>query len=79
MHWPAPGIAVLLTGLGRDGAQGMLALKQAGWSTIAQDQATSVVYGMPQAAAQIGAAQRILPVQEIASYVNHELQHLAAG
>jgi two-component system response regulator WspF len=78
MHWPAPGIAILLTGLGRDGAQGMLALKQAGWSTIAQDQATSVVYGMPQAAAQIGAAQRILPVQEIASYVNHQLQRLAA-
>ena len=79
MHWPALGIAILLTGLGRDGAQGMLALKQAGWSTIAQDQATSVVYGMPQAAAQIGAAQRILPVQEIASHVNLELQHLAAA
>jgi two-component system response regulator WspF len=76
-HWPTSGVAVLLTGIGRDGAAGLLALRQAGWCTIAQDQATSVVYGMPQAAAQIGAARRILPLHEIAGHVAFELQRQA--
>src|SRR5207253_6965275 len=44
-HGPSKGVAALLTGIGRDGAQGLLALRQAGWNTVAQDQATSVVYG----------------------------------
>jgi len=57
--------AVLLTGMGQDGARGMLALHRAGAVTIAQDEATSVVYGMPREAAMLGAAQRILPLQEI--------------
>ncbi len=51
--------------MGRDGAIGLLALRQAGWLTVAQDEATSVVYGMPRAAAEVGAAQLILPIQEI--------------
>jgi chemotaxis response regulator CheB len=72
-YWRRPGIAVLLTGIGTDGAEGMLALRQAGWFTIAQDQATSVVYGMPQAAAQMNAAIRILPVQEMADYLTNRL------
>ncbi len=59
------GVALLLTGMGRDGAAGMLALQQAGWQTIAQDQATSVVWGMPRAAVQLGAAQLVLPLGEI--------------
>jgi two-component system, chemotaxis family, protein-glutamate methylesterase/glutaminase len=58
--------AVLLTGMGRDGATGLLHIRRAGGFTIAQDEATSVVYGMPREAALIGAAQQILPVGEIA-------------
>jgi len=58
--------ACLLTGMGQDGARGLLALRQAGALTIAQDEATSVVYGMPREAALLGAAQRILPLSEIA-------------
>jgi two-component system response regulator WspF len=65
-YWPKPGVAALLTGMGRDGAKGLLALRQAGWPTIAQDEATSVVYGMPKAAVELGAAKRILPLADIA-------------
>jgi len=68
-NWPAPSIAAVLTGIGRDGATGLLRLRQCGWYTIAQDQATSVVYGMPQAAAELGAAKRILPLQHIANHI----------
>ena len=63
--WPASGIAVLLTGIGRDGAQGLLALHNRNWYTIAQDRDSSIVYGMPKAAAQIGAATDILPAGRI--------------
>jgi len=65
-HWPKPGVAALLTGMGRDGAKGLLALRRAGWATIAQDQATSVVYGMPKAAAELDAARHVLPLPDIA-------------
>jgi two-component system chemotaxis response regulator CheB len=57
--------ACLLTGMGRDGALGLLALRRSGASTIAQDEATSCIYGMPREAAQLGAAERILPLGEI--------------
>ncbi len=59
-------LAVLLTGMGRDGARGLKAIRAAGGRTIAQDQASSVVYGMPKAAAEIGAAGEILPLNAIA-------------
>ena len=65
-NWPRPGIAVLLTGMGRDGAQGLLELHRLGWKTIAQDEATSVVWGMPKAAAEIGATDMVLPLHQIA-------------
>jgi two-component system response regulator WspF len=61
-----PGVAALLTGMQDDGARGLLALRQAGWLTLAQDQATSVVYGMPRAAADLHAACRILPLPQMA-------------
>ncbi|WP_394780959.1 chemotaxis-specific protein-glutamate methyltransferase CheB [Undibacterium sp.] len=57
--------AALLTGMGSDGARGMLAIRRAGGTTIAQDEATSVVYGMPREAVQLGAAQHILPLNDI--------------
>lgn len=62
-------LSVLLSGMGRDGAEGMLALARAGATTIAQDEATSTVYGMPRVAAEIGAAQHVLPVHAIAQVV----------
>ena len=68
-------IAGILTGMGKDGAAGLLAIRNAGGQTLGQDQATSVVYGMPQAAAVIGAVERVLPLDEFAS----SLLHWAAG
>jgi two-component system chemotaxis response regulator CheB len=59
-------VAALLTGMGKDGAQGMLAMRQAGAWTIGQDQESCVVYGMPREAAQIGACCEVTPVTQIA-------------
>ncbi|MFD1882460.1 chemotaxis-specific protein-glutamate methyltransferase CheB [Paracoccus pacificus] len=59
-------IAALLTGMGRDGATGMLALRNAGARTVAQDRASAVIWGMPRIAAEIGAAQMVLPLDRIA-------------
>lgn len=59
-NWHGTGIGVLLTGMGRDGAQGLLELHKKGWYTIAQDQASCIVYGMPKAAADLNAADKIL-------------------
>ncbi|CAN0627832.1 Protein-glutamate methylesterase/protein-glutamine glutaminase 1 [Burkholderia multivorans] len=64
--WPGEAIGVLLTGMGRDGAIGLKAMRTRGFHTIAQDQATSAVYGMPKAAAALGAARSILPLGSIA-------------
>jgi two-component system, chemotaxis family, protein-glutamate methylesterase/glutaminase len=60
------GLGVLLTGMGDDGADGLLALRKAGGYTIAEDESTSVVYGMPKAAVDRGAACECLPLQDIA-------------
>ncbi|MEW5893212.1 MAG: chemotaxis response regulator protein-glutamate methylesterase [Pseudomonadota bacterium] len=62
-------IAVILTGMGKDGAAGMLAMRQAGAYTIAQDEATCVVYGMPKAAVEIGAVLEVAPLQSIAGRI----------
>jgi chemotaxis response regulator CheB len=59
------GAAMLLTGMGRDGAAGMLALRQAGWATFAQDRETSVVWGMPGAAHALGAVECMMPLGEL--------------
>ncbi|MGH1414094.1 MAG: CheB methylesterase domain-containing protein [Pelagimonas sp.] len=57
--------AAILTGMGKDGAEGLLALRSAGATTFAQDEASSVVYGMPRAAVENGAAQQVLSLEEI--------------
>ncbi len=59
-------VGVILTGMGADGAMGLKSMRDAGAFTIAQDEATSTVYGMPRAAAEVGAAEVVLPVHEIA-------------
>lgn len=59
-------IGVILTGMGKDGAAGLLAMKESGSPTLAQNEATCVVYGMPREAVQLGAAQEVLPLDEIA-------------
>ncbi|HEX5418816.1 MAG TPA: chemotaxis-specific protein-glutamate methyltransferase CheB [Gammaproteobacteria bacterium] len=65
-HWKGDAIGVLLTGMGRDGARGLKALRSLGHYTIAQDSVTSAVYGMPKAAAALGAAVDVLPLDKIA-------------
>jgi two-component system chemotaxis response regulator CheB len=58
-------IAALLTGMGKDGALGLLEIRESGGYTVAQDEASCVVYGMPREAAEIGAAEEVLPLDEI--------------
>jgi chemotaxis response regulator CheB len=64
-HWHGRVIGVLLTGMGRDGAEGLKALRAAGHHTIAQDKASCAVYGMPKAAVELEAAVEILPLDKI--------------
>lgn len=61
--------AALLTGMGKDGAQGLLALRRAGALTVAQDEETSIVYGMPREALSLGATNNILPLSEIGRFL----------
>ena len=68
-NWHGKIIGVLLTGMGRDGAAGLLSLKEEGHHTIAQDEETSIVYGMPKAARQLDAAKEILPLHEIGARI----------
>ena len=62
-------VAVIMTGMGDDGARGMLEMKQAGAATIAQDEATCVVFGMPNEAIKLGGADAILPLPAIAGSI----------
>ncbi|MEO1395100.1 MAG: chemotaxis-specific protein-glutamate methyltransferase CheB [Cyanobacteria bacterium J06634_5] len=72
-HWPRRGKAILLTGMGRDGAAGLGRLRAAGWETIAESEETCVVYGMPRAAIEQGAACRVLPLEKIADAIAYGL------
>lgn len=67
--FPQRSIGVILTGMGRDGARGLQALRSAGAETIGQDEATSIVYGMPRAAFELGAVAQQLPLGAIAERV----------
>jgi len=77
LHWERAATGVLLTGMGRDGAIGLLALRRAGHTTIAQDEASSAVYGMPKAAAELGAAQKILSLDSISHALLGRMSGLA--
>jgi two-component system chemotaxis response regulator CheB len=63
----AGAVGVILTGMGRDGAAGLLAMREAGAPTLGQNESTSIVYGMPKAAFEIGAVEKQAPLQDIAS------------
>ena len=75
----AAAIGVLLTGMGKDGADGLLELRRKGAWTIAQDQQSCVVYGMPREAAAIGAAAEILPLGSIGAHIARRLGLALAG
>jgi two-component system chemotaxis response regulator CheB len=76
MAWAAGenAVGVILTGMGDDGADGLLELRRTGAATIAQDEATSVVFGMPREAIARGAAQEVVPLGRIAAAVLRRVQ-----
>lgn len=76
---PCRGVAVVLTGMGRDGAAGLLALRQRGWWTVAQDETSSVVWGMPGAAVRLGAASVVLPLDSIGRAVSERVHQETGG
>ncbi|ENO85050.1 chemotaxis protein CheB [Thauera linaloolentis] len=69
-------VGVLLTGMGKDGAAGLLAMRRAGAFTIAQSELSCVVYGMPREAVDIGAACEVLDLRAIAARIVSELRHV---
>ncbi len=69
-------VGVLLTGMGRDGAEGLLAMREAGAATLAQDEASSVVFGMPKEAIKLGAARQVVPLNQMAQAIHHALQKI---
>ncbi len=73
-NYDGKGLAIILTGMGNDGAKGLLELKKKDWSTIAQDEASSVVYGMPKAAYENGAADKKLNIEGIILEMNNYLK-----
>lgn len=64
-HWREAAVGVILTGMGRDGARGLKKIRDAGFLTLGQDQASSAVYGMPKAAAELGAVEHVFPLAQI--------------
>ena len=75
----AQAVGLILTGMGKDGAKGMLAMRNAGAATFGQDEATCVVYGMPRAAFELGAVERQLPLSKLGpaalEFCNAEEEH----
>ena len=77
--YPRSAVGILLTGMGRDGADGLQAIAQAGGTTIAQDEQTCVVFGMPKEAIALGAAQHILAIGEIAPMLLNRISSYRLG
>jgi two-component system chemotaxis response regulator CheB len=67
-------VGVMLTGMGADGAKGLLAMKENGARTMAQDEASCVVYGMPKEAVKLGAVEEVLPLPNIPAAIIHALE-----
>jgi two-component system chemotaxis response regulator CheB len=67
-------VGAILTGMGKDGARGLLAMRQQGAFTVAQDEATSIVFGMPKEAIELGAAEAVAPLGQISRRI---MGHLA--
>jgi len=74
-YWPGSTTGVLLTGMGNDGAKGLLALKNNNCITIAQDEQTCAVYGMPRAAARLDAVNLVLPIDDISTAIIKSLNN----
>lgn len=72
-------VATLLTGMGKDGAKGLLSLHNAGAITMAQDEASCVVYGMPKAAVEIGATEHIIPLDKMSQALTKAVEKTGAG
>ncbi len=73
-YWRGDVLGVILTGMGRDGATGLKRLREAGHHTIGQDRASSAVYGMPKAAAELGAVAEELPLEKIAAAITRRIR-----
>lgn len=74
--WPVKSIAVLLTGMGKDGAEGMKALHDKGWHTIVENQESCVIYGMPKAAIELDAVDEVLSVEKIPEAILKQIRIL---
>lgn len=75
-HWAGTIIGVLLTGMGRDGAEGLLSIRNKGMYTLAQNEKTCAVYGMPKAAVELNAADDVLPLNKISDKIMEALEIL---
>lgn len=74
-----PALGVILTGMGDDGVQGLVELREAGGLVVAQDEATSVVYGMPGRAVELGLADAVLPVEDVAAAIASAATRISPG
>lgn len=77
-HWQGPCLAVILTGMGVDGADGVRALRRKGADVLAQDEHTSVVFGMPRAVIDAGLASAVLPIEQVGSAIQHWARSISA-